>query len=96
MSRMTLIRRLTAIALVVGAFGLAPRAAAAGAPQRQALPVPASSPHAGPVELLGSWLDWLRRELAGAPGAPARPPLSAGVTGGGGCIDPNGACNPGG
>jgi hypothetical protein len=97
MSRMTLIRRLTAIALVLGAFGLATRASAAGAAQPQASPAPASSSHAGPVELLRSWLDWLQRELAGAPGASARSHRGAGVTGGGGCIDPNGgACNPGG
>jgi hypothetical protein len=93
MLQMTLIRRLTATALILGAVGLAPGAWAAGKAPPPTPPASAASSHAGPVEVLCGWLRWLQAELSKSVAASPHP--GAGVTGGGGCIDPNGSpCNP--
>ncbi len=90
MSQRTLIRRLTATVLVFAVVGLAPAAWAARGAQPSPPPPSAAGAHAGPVEVLWSWLHWLQAQLGQPPAAPARPRPGAGVTGAGGCIDPNG------
>jgi hypothetical protein len=97
MLRMTLIRRLTATVLVLGVIRLAPGAWAAGKAQPSTPPASVAGAHAGPVEVLSSWLHWLQAQLGKPAAASTRPHPGAGVTGAGGCIDPNGGpCNPNG
>ncbi len=86
MSRMTLLRSVTALTLVLGLGLLSPAWAAGKAPRQTASPAPAAAHQPEAVAALRAWFQAVLAKIVAGSGA-----KPVGLDGGI-CIDPNGGC----